>query len=804
MRPASPRSTASRSTRTSRCRRPTGPAPLILVLHGYGGSKKAYDAQEAPFLPSAHQLASRGYAVLNVSDRGFGDSCGSLASRTLPDCAKGWIHLLDTRFEVRDFQYLAGLLVDQGLALPTKIGAIGESYGGGSSIMLATLKDRIMLPDGTLAPWTSPNGTPMAIAAATPMIPWSDLISSLTPNGRWLDYTLPQPAENYTPRGELKQSFVAGLYIVGNSSGFYSPPGVDPQSDVTTWNAITNAGEPTNTPAYDSLINIFMHYHGAQYVLDGEAVPNSEAPAPMFLSSGFTDDLFPVAETLRYATLVKKLFPATPLKLMYADYGHMRGQNKAADTARLLTRVNAWIDHYVMGKGAAPKQDVTVLTQTCPATAKSGGPFTARNWAGLHPGQKILRSKAAQTVTSAGGDPTVSKTFDPVLGGGACATTTTASEQGTASYLFPKATGKGYTMIGSPTIYAKMAISGQFPLLTGRLFDVAPDGSQTLVARNVFRPADGATSLVWQLNANAWHFAKGHRPRFRSSAATCHTCAPPTASSRSRSPTRRSGCPPARRRATGSARRGSCRCPPAQSARRRSRTASAASPAPTRASRSCALSTLPPGLRGSGSPRTLTNWGTLKSASCSRAARHARPATSNWCAGRRHDHRADLLAHHRVGHADDRDLADAGRAGERVLDLDAVHVLAAAVDHVLLAVDDLDEAVVVDPRQVAGVQPAVDERLRGLLGLVPVAGARRSARGSAARPTPSSSGSSTSRSTTGVGEADRLRPRLGAARAAGTWRSTSISVRPKPLPTRALGNACMIRRTSSGAIGAPP
>jgi predicted acyl esterase len=33
------------------------------------------------------------------------------------------------------------------------------------------------------------------------------------------------------------------------------------------------------------------------------------------------------------------------------------------------------------------------------------------------------------------------------------------------------------------------------------------------VARNVFRPADGATSLLWQLNANAWHFAKGHRPR---------------------------------------------------------------------------------------------------------------------------------------------------------------------------------------------------------------------------------------------------------------------------------------------------
>ena len=86
----------------------------------------------------------------------------------------------------------------------------------------------------------------------------------------------------------------------------------------------------------------------------------------MLLSSGFTDDLFPAAETLRFATLVKRLYPKVPLKLMYIDYGHMRGQNKPADTARLKTRINAWIDHYVMGAGKAPKQDVTVLTQTCP------------------------------------------------------------------------------------------------------------------------------------------------------------------------------------------------------------------------------------------------------------------------------------------------------------------------------------------------------------------------------------------------------------------------------------------------------
>ncbi len=41
------------------------------------------------------------------------------------------------------------------------------------------------------------------------------------------------------------------------------------------------------------------------------------------------------------------------------------------------------------------------------------------------------------------------------------------------------------------------------------------------------------------------------------------------------------------------------------------------------------------------------------------------------------------------------------------LDFGAVHVLAAAQHHVLGAVDDVDEPVVVDRGDVTGVQPAV-------------------------------------------------------------------------------------------------
>ena len=57
---------------------------------------------------------------------------------------------------------------------------------------------------------------------------------------------------------------------------------------------------------------------------------------------------------------------------------------------------------------------------------------------------------------------------------------------------------------------------------------------------------------------------------------------------------------------------------------------------------------------------------------------------------------------------------------QRRLDLHAVNVLAAADHHVLGPVDDVDEALVVDTGDVAGVQPAAGERLGGRRGLVPV------------------------------------------------------------------------------------
>ena len=85
------------------------------------------------------------------------------------------------------------------------------------SMSLAALKNRKMLPDGSLIAWQSPGGTPMQIAAATPEIPWTDLAYSLVPNGGTLDYVADAPYQGRT--GVLKSSWENALYNYGPRGG---------------------------------------------------------------------------------------------------------------------------------------------------------------------------------------------------------------------------------------------------------------------------------------------------------------------------------------------------------------------------------------------------------------------------------------------------------------------------------------------------------------------------------------------------------------------------------------------------------
>ena len=490
-----------------------GNYPLVVQSHGWGG--QAGGPSDTQYLgPTADQWAKQGYAVLQLTARGFGDSCGTAASRKADPsgCADGYIRLDDDRYEVRDVQYVIGLLVDAGVVNPNQIGVTGESYGGGVSLQLATLRDRVMVGNGSLIPWTSPKGTPLHIAAAAPMIPWSDLVYALMPNGATLDTQVVSPTADQSPIGVEKQSYVSALYAAGAASGFYAPAGSNPQADLTTWFAQLNKGEPYDSNKTDkTIVTTIARYHSAYYMLDGAYGTASEAPAPLLIANGFTDDLFPVDEALRYYNLEQSLYPSDPISLFDFDGGHPRGQNKPAELAALSDRVGKFFNYYLKGTGAAPTTGVTAFTQTCPASAPAGGPFTAPTWAALQTGQVSYSSDPAQTISSGAGNPAISAAIDPIGGKGACAAVSAADQgAGVATYRLAPATGSGYTLLGSPTVTAHISITGSFPMIAERLWDVDPtSGTETLVARGVYRPT-GSGTVTFQLHPGAWHFAAGH------------------------------------------------------------------------------------------------------------------------------------------------------------------------------------------------------------------------------------------------------------------------------------------------------
>src|SRR4029453_4156703 len=81
----------------------------------------------------------------------------------------------------------------------------------------------------------------------------------------------------------------------------------------------------------------------------------------------------------------------------------------------------------------------------------------------------------------------------------------------------------------------------------------------------------------------------------------------------------------------------------------------------------------------------------------------------------------DVLAHEGIRHPDDRGLRRLRKRVEDLLDLAGVDVEAPADDEVLLALDDVEEALPVQSPHVAGVEPAAPHRARGLDGIAVVA-----------------------------------------------------------------------------------
>lgn len=491
-----------------------GPYPLAMYFHGFGGGKEGFDGDLKRFTDA-------GMAAFSMTERGFKKSCGkedainALNTETPGACDKGFIHLMDSRYEVRDAQYLVSVLADEGLIQPKKIGTVGASYGGAKSMSLAALRNRIMLPDGSLAPWKSPLGKDMEIAVSAPIVPPTDFAYSLVPNGRTLDYVTDAPylgLDGKAPYGVMKAAIINALFGAGdNFSGDFGP--VDPLFDVSGWRDLMSAGEPYDTAGGETMVSEMTTHHSSYYI------DHSIPPAPLVIAEGLTDDLFPIDEAIRFYNRTKNQYPDSTVSLLFADIGHPRApiagansQGRPEDKEMGYQIVEKWFEHYLLGQGEKPFEGVMVKSQVCPYEQPSGGPYTADNWASFSPGELRLSDPTERVIDKDGGTPAIAGAFMTL--NPACTQQAKTTEPGTVQYDFPVAPAGGFTLGGAPTVIADVSVeNGGQSQIAARLLELK--GSQErIIARGVYRP-DPSGRQVIQLHGNVYHFAEGTQARLQ-------------------------------------------------------------------------------------------------------------------------------------------------------------------------------------------------------------------------------------------------------------------------------------------------
>jgi hypothetical protein len=541
---------------------PPGGYPLMVMMHGCcGGNKTGWEADTVDaggekWHYSNAWFASRGYVVLTYTARGFvdGQNHGST----------GEAQLDSRRYEINDYQHLAGLLADDPFFKVNgqNVVTTGGSYGGGFSWLALT--------DPT---WTSPGGKPMQLAATAPKYGWTDLVYSLLPNGTHLRDGLPAPdgSSTITPFGFPKRSINAGLYASGKTglppdfTHTTFPMSVDvaqaclSSSDPYDQNPLCTQVSPKTIP---DTLGEFLFDRSAYYqnAFFARIASDPSARVPVFSAGTFTDPLFTNVEHRRMVRRLKSIVPNYPVQEYYGDYQHFT-QNKDKEWGDMCgadhhvcrysdypggnlnatpnglvqtgvtTRLDRFVDHYAVPPGdpnqPTPAFDVTASLQVCPQNASTGSPvdepgarFEAPTFGALAPNHLIIAATGGQTTTSTAADPHASSS-DPVANqvangkqcpvdhamGGA-----PTAGQGVATYD-SKPLPHGYTMIGRTRVSVAHTGSGSDVQLNARLYDLFPDGTQVMVDRGVRVLANINETTIYDLDGQGWRFPQGHRIR---------------------------------------------------------------------------------------------------------------------------------------------------------------------------------------------------------------------------------------------------------------------------------------------------
>jgi ABC-2 type transport system ATP-binding protein len=316
-----------------------GRVPLVVNLHGYGGSKRSDSGWD-------DKLLQRGYAVLRYSARGFGKSWGQ-------------VNLADVNVELRDLGSMIARVADGFGAQvdASAVAVLGASYGGGQS-WLAALQPQ----------FATPAGNQVRIRTIVPIVPWTDLLGALRPNG--------DATNSIDVPGSYKLSYLEGLFL-GGLRRDPERPYLNYPDYLLIWNAYILATEPNNLPPIgtqivDGIAGYRSIWWQDQFFQAVDANAKSGTPQlPVFELQGFTDDLFPLPEALRMYRALRESDPAYPIKEYFGDVGHPRAANKPGEVDYALDRVFEWLDFHLKRSGSVAYDVLAAVTR--PASAPFDG-----------------------------------------------------------------------------------------------------------------------------------------------------------------------------------------------------------------------------------------------------------------------------------------------------------------------------------------------------------------------------------------------------------------------------------------------
>lgn len=489
----------------------TGPFPILVQVHGYGGSKGGSGDD--------YRILKEGIALIRYSTRGFGESYGDN-------------QLADEDFEIRDAQNIVRAVVE-GSAFATppaafdrkKIAIIGASYGGGHSLLLAQTKMRT---------WPCVPDT-CELVTAVPIVPWTDLAYSLLPNGRPdsrigdKDYVV----------GVEKFSYVAGLFASGyQNDARYNGSSYPPF--LFEYFTRINAGEPYQDPLTHGYVppgSGTMEQALRTFSQDRSPAYQdycAQRPIPLFILQGWTDDLFTVHEVLRLRDVLDtQCGREYPLKLYLGNAGHPRARaDDAAEIEFMYGVIGEWLRFYLLGAGAQPA--LNVISGVTPEPGKPFDPskvFTVDEVEQMMRGEikaelqgpaRITYTPAPVTTNDLLADPITSfamgesltafgangeplfKTVGPLAGDAALYSID-------ASSVIPA--GSTYrTVCGGGRLEMRGVVSATDVTYAVRVWDVGKDNRRYLVDRGVYRHlgSAGAFKIDIPLHGNVWRIQSGH------------------------------------------------------------------------------------------------------------------------------------------------------------------------------------------------------------------------------------------------------------------------------------------------------